>query len=141
VPSPTDSQQWATHKKKEVKAKRMILDAIKDHLIPHLSENKTTKEMFDALVSLYQSENIERKKILQNKLISIEMTGSNTVTNYLMKITQICDQLVAVGEKIADAELVNMALNGFPTSWEPFVKGICARENLLKFERLWDDCI
>jgi hypothetical protein len=26
-------------------------------------------------------------------------------------------------------------------SWEPFVKGICARENLPKFERLWDDYI
>jgi hypothetical protein len=34
-----------------------------------------------------------------------------------------------------------MALNGFPASWEPFVKGICARENLPNFERLWDDCI
>ena len=34
-----------------------------------------------------------------------------------------------------------MALNGFPASWEPLVKGICAREKLLDFERLWDDCI
>ena len=34
-----------------------------------------------------------------------------------------------------------MALNGFPTSWEPFVKGICACEHLPNFERLWDDCI
>jgi hypothetical protein len=34
-----------------------------------------------------------------------------------------------------------MALNGFPTSWEPFVKGIYVQENLPDFERLWDDCI
>jgi hypothetical protein len=27
----------------------MIFDAIKDYLIPHVSEKKTTKEMFDAL--------------------------------------------------------------------------------------------
>jgi hypothetical protein len=66
----------AAHKKKEVKAKQMILDAIKDHLIPHISVKKTTKEMFDALVSLYQSENIKRTMILQNKLRSIEMTRS-----------------------------------------------------------------
>ncbi len=38
-------------------------------------------------------------------------------------------------------ELVNMALNGFPKSWEPFVKGICACEHLLNFESPWDDCI
>jgi hypothetical protein len=34
-----------------------------------------------------------------------------------------------------------MALNGFPASWEPFVKGICARENLPNFEQLWDHYI
>jgi hypothetical protein len=43
----------AAHKKREVKAKLMILDAIKDHLIPHIFEKKMTKEMFNALVSLY----------------------------------------------------------------------------------------
>jgi hypothetical protein len=69
------------------------------------------------------------------------MTRLKAVNNYLMKITQSCDQLVAVGEKVEDSELVNMALKGFPASREPFVKGICARQNLLSFERLWDDCI
>jgi len=44
--------------------------------------------------------------------------------------------LQQLGRRFADAELVNMALNGFLASWEPFVKGICARENLPKFERL-----
>jgi hypothetical protein len=71
-----------------MKAKRIILDAIKDHLIPYIYEKKTTKEMFDALVSLYRSENIIRKMILQNKLRSIGMTRSELVTNYLvMKVT------------------------------------------------------
>jgi hypothetical protein len=32
--------------------------------------------------------------------------------------------------KVVDAELVTIALNGFPTSWEPFVKGICVYEYL-----------
>jgi hypothetical protein len=53
VPSPTDLQQLAAHKTKEVRAKQMIMDAIKDHLIPHICKTKTTKEMFDDLVRLY----------------------------------------------------------------------------------------
>jgi hypothetical protein len=61
--------------------------------------------------------------------------------NYLMKFTQIHDQLVVVGEKVEDAELVNMALNGFSVLCEPFFKGIYTRENLPNFERLWDGCI
>jgi hypothetical protein len=59
---------------------RTATDAIKDHLIPHISKKKTAKEMFDALVSLYQSENSNRKMILWNKLKSIEMSKSNIIT-------------------------------------------------------------
>jgi hypothetical protein len=41
------------HNKKEIKSQRVILDSGKDHLIPHLSERKRAKEMFDALVGLF----------------------------------------------------------------------------------------
>jgi hypothetical protein len=58
-----------------------------------------------------------------------------------MKIRQIRDQLVAVGEKVDDTKLVNTTLNGFSNPWESFFKGICAQEKLPTFERLWDDCI
>jgi hypothetical protein len=44
VPLPTYLQELVSHKKKEVKAKWIILDAIKDHLIPHISERKTDNE-------------------------------------------------------------------------------------------------
>jgi Mg2+ and Co2+ transporter CorA len=124
------------HNDREVKGKHMLLDAIKDHLISHVSEKKTMKEIFNALFSLYQSQNINMKMILQNKLRSIVMTKSNTITDYLMKITQSHDKLVAVEEKVEDVVLVNMTLDGFPTSCEPFVKGICAWEKNIEFERL-----
>jgi hypothetical protein len=130
VAEPTNLQQLAAQKK-EVKAKHMIMDAIKDHLIPYISKKKTAMKMFVALVN--------RKTILQNKLRSIEITISDSVTSYLMRVTQIRDQLATIGEKIADPELVNMALARFPASWQPFVEGICAHENLTNFERLWGD--
>jgi hypothetical protein len=141
VPPPTDPQALAAHQKKEIKAQWVILDVVKDHLIPHLSEKKTTKEMFDALVSLFQSDNLNRKMILRNKLRSVQMSRSDNVTSYFMRITQVHDQLATIGEKVDDIELVNVALNGFPKSWEPFVKGVCARENIPDWQRLWDDCI
>jgi hypothetical protein len=59
------------------------------------------------------------------------MTRSGIVTSYLMNITEIHDQLVAVGEKVEYEKLVNMALNGFQTSWEPFFKGIFTQEFFL----------
>jgi len=48
-----DSTTLDAHNKKEIKAERVLLDSVKDHLIPHLIEKKTTKEMFNALFSLF----------------------------------------------------------------------------------------
>ena len=53
VSPPTYLTNLEAHKKKEIKVERVLLDSVKDHLIPHLSEKKTAKEMFDALVSLF----------------------------------------------------------------------------------------
>ena len=36
VPVPTDTTFLAEFKKKNVKAKRIILDSVKDHIIPHV---------------------------------------------------------------------------------------------------------
>lgn len=43
----------ATHN--EDKAKRIILDSLKDHLIPHIAKKKTAKDMFEVLVGLFES--------------------------------------------------------------------------------------
>ena len=43
LPIPTNATQLVEHNKKNVKAKRIILDAMKDHVIPHLSGKKTTR--------------------------------------------------------------------------------------------------
>ena len=49
IPEPKGDEAKAKHKKSLIKAKRIIADSIKDHLIPHVSSLKTPKEMFDAL--------------------------------------------------------------------------------------------
>lgn len=54
-------------------ANQIIMDDIRDHFIPHIFEKKITKEILNALISLYDSENIDIKMILQNKLRSIKM--------------------------------------------------------------------
>jgi hypothetical protein len=75
------------HKKKEVKAKQVFLEAIKDHLIPHISEKKSAKEMYDALVSLYQNKITDMLLHLKHRIQVVRMSNEDTIVNYLMKIT------------------------------------------------------
>ena len=38
VPEPDEEEEKTKHKKNEKKEKRIVLDSVKDHLIPHISE-------------------------------------------------------------------------------------------------------
>ena len=44
-----------------------------------------------------------------------------------------------VGEKVDDAELVRVALNGFSQPWHDFVRAVVATKNMPSWARLWDD--
>ena len=63
------------------------------------------------------------------------------VVTYLTILTQVRDELGAMGEAITDNDLVRTALNGVSKQWDIFVEGIVAREKLSGWERLWDDFV
>ena len=55
VTKPTDKDALEEHEALEARAQRVILDGVKDHMIPHLAEKKTTKEMWDTLNQLFEA--------------------------------------------------------------------------------------
>jgi hypothetical protein len=77
---------------------------------------------------------------LKNQLQHIKMTKADTVATLFMKISEIRDQLGAIGETISDIELVLTTLNALPRHWEPFLQSISGRDDLPGFDRLWIDC-
>jgi hypothetical protein len=87
VESPIDLQELVAHKKKEVKAKWVLLEPVKDHLISHIAKKTSAKEMYDALVGLYQNGITGRKLHLKHQLQVVKMSSEHTIVNYLMKIT------------------------------------------------------
>jgi hypothetical protein len=84
---PTDTALLVAFNKKNMKSKRMLLDVMKDHIIPHVSEKKNAYEMWEALTKLYQSGNQNKKMVLREKLGSTKMSKTDTVASYLTKIS------------------------------------------------------
>jgi hypothetical protein len=67
VPKPANAAAKAKHQKDTVRAKRIIANSIKDHLIPQVSSKKTPKEMFDALTrALATHTKGGRKKLIRS---------------------------------------------------------------------------
>ena len=83
----TDATLLDDFQKNNVKAKRIILDAIKDHVIPHIAGKSNAFEMWTSLTKLYQSSNENWKMVLREKLRNIKMTEIEKVSSYLTKIT------------------------------------------------------
>ena len=127
---PISVAELAEYERCNITAMRVILDAVKDHIVPHVSAKDHAFEMWDALTKLYQSSNENRKMVLREKLRSVKMVESESVTSYLTRVTQIRDELSATGEVINDDELVRVSLNGFSEKWDIFVKGVVSRECL-----------
>ena len=61
--------------RRKLGTRNILIDSIKAHLILHIVELKTVKEMFDALVGLFERKNTSRKLALRNQLRCIMMTN------------------------------------------------------------------
>ena len=59
--TPTDADLLQKHRGSAGHAKWLIMDSIKDHIVPHIAEKKTTNEMWKALTSLYEGKFVQRK--------------------------------------------------------------------------------
>ena len=87
IPPTTDAAALTTFNNKDIKARRIILDAVKDHVIPHISSKTRKFQMWDALTSLFQSSNKNRKMVLREKVKSIKMVKGEVVISYLTRIS------------------------------------------------------
>ena len=69
------------------------------------------------------------------------MAKSKGMIPYITRISQVRDELAAVGEVVFGSELVWTTLNGVAKPWAVFVEAIVARENLPSWGRLFDDFV
>jgi hypothetical protein len=83
---PDDAAGKEKHQKDTIRAKRIIADSIKDHLIPYVSSKKTQKEIFDALNRLYEVKNINWKMNLRTQLKNTRMQRGESIQEYFSKI-------------------------------------------------------
>jgi len=93
----TDAQQAEAHNKNDAKARRIILDGVKDHIVPHLSGFDTIRKMLEAIIKLYQNSNMNINMVLKEKLINTKMGKGESVCFYLTGLREVKDELVVVG--------------------------------------------
>lgn len=141
IPEPDDDVEKIQWNKNNGKAMKVIVDAVSNHIVPVISKYDIAYRMFKSLEDMYEINNTSRALTLKRQLHHVKMNKGETITSYFMRITELRDQLSTIGHLIDNKELMLMAPNGLPTSWESFIQGISTRSKLPKFDRLKTDCI
>jgi putative lipoic acid-binding regulatory protein len=111
----------------------IIVDSIKDHLIPYISHLDSSKKMYDALTNLFSVRNIGQVMSMKNELRDMKMNDDDIMT-YFVRISQLRDQLQAIEEIISEKELVNIVLNCLPKTWDTFAASMNTRKEYPTFE-------
>ena len=125
---------------RDVQAHALLALSIKRTIIPHIRSCKTAKEAWDTLATLYQARNEARVAYLQKQLESEQMNEGDSMDNFLTKVKDLKEQLIAADEVLQDSTLVQSVLNGLPDSYQSFASTLRlmmkGNPNALSFEEL-----
>ena len=135
--TPTDVKLLEEHNEAVTHVKRFIMDGVKYHVVPHIAEKNTTREMWKALTTLYQGKSVQRKMVLENQLRLFTMSKGEEIDPFLFKLQSIHDQLTAMGVKVVDDIMVRTALNAVTEDWETFVQIILGKVDLPNWDDMW----
>jgi hypothetical protein len=127
-------------KDNDINSMSIIVDSVKDHLIPYISHLDSSKKMYDALTNLFSIVNIGQVMSLKNELCDMKMNDDDNITSYFVRISQLRDQLQSIEEIISEKELVNIVLNGLLKTWDTFAANMNTRKEYPTFEELWTCC-
>jgi hypothetical protein len=117
LPETATDEEKEERKEDDVEARKIIIYSVRDHLLPRIANMKTAYEMYEALKNMFESNNTLRALTLKGPLQNIKMTKGDTIAIFFMKMSEIRDQLGAIGEIISDRELVLTTLNNLPKHW------------------------
>ena len=124
--------------KGEVRAQRILIESIKDLLIPYVSKLETPKEIYDKLVELYSVSIAGEFFSLRQEIYKFKM--SKKKASNFMRISEIKDQLQDLGEVMFDREMATVLLNALPEEWGNFTSSIYGKKEATPFQDLWSLC-
>jgi hypothetical protein len=133
TPTGTSADDW---KKMDRKAKSTIRLCLFDSVLLNVSEEATTKYLWEKLGKLYQSKSLVNKLFLRKKLYNLRMRDGESVAEHLNAFNTVVSQLVSVDIKISDEDKCISLLCSLPDSWDSLVVAIGSNTTSLKFEEV-----
>lgn len=139
VPAKEQTQALAKYNKDDARAQTILIESVKDSIIPYVPKFETSKEIFDKLVELFAVSTTREVLSLRNELYKMKITKEGT-TPYFMKISEMRDQLQKFGEVMSDREMTIVVLKALLEEWGNFTSSIYAKKEVTIPSDMWSLC-
>lgn len=97
------------------KAIKIIVDGVRNNIMPIIKKHKSAFKMFKALQDDFEISNASRTLTLKREINHITMMKGELVNAYFMQISNLKHELATLGYEIQRKELTLIALDGFPS--------------------------
>jgi len=115
-PKLIDATQLAEWKKCVARARRIVLEGVREHIVSSLHGKETLFSIWKTLKDLYQNSSDQRKLVLKGKLWKIKCEKGDMIFMCLTKLTTCRDEVGSVGVTTADDDMASLALLSLPKS-------------------------
>ena len=103
-------------------------------MLLNVSEEATTKELWDKLGNLYQYKSLVNKLFLRKKLYNLRMRDGDSVTEHMNVFNTVVRKLLSIEIKISDEDKCIILLFSLLDSWDSLAVAIGSNTTTLSFD-------
>lgn len=105
-----------------------MLSSTSEGLLDHLTRYSTTRDVWNALHSMFSCQNHARKTQIRTQL-STRKKKDLSATEYFQKMKSLADTMAAVGHPMDDEEVIGYMITGLGPEYEPMIASVMAHED------------
>ena len=121
-----DKKQLAEWRKRDMKARSIIMLGVAPTLLSHISAaGMTAKQMWDVLLTQCRRQDMATCMSLLQQLFTTRMVNASSVESHISAMSNIRTQLVDIGEAVEDKVAATALLMSVPSEvpqWEMFLR-------------------
>ena len=127
------SKEFSNWKRIDKLLMSWIYSTISENIIGQVVGSQTSFEVWGRLERTYSQQSMAKILQLKNQLGSLKK-GAYSISDYVLKIKNIGDSLLAAGEDVRDRDLVMCLMNGVGHDYDTIVSVISTQQRFISFE-------
>ncbi|KAH9327587.1 hypothetical protein KI387_007765, partial [Taxus chinensis] len=102
--------------KRHKEALLLLKLSVSDDLIPEVRNATVASTLWASLRDKYQTSEKSRVLYLKNMLFSVKLQEGGLLSEHLLRMKDLRDQLSSINKKVDDDDMVALVLNSLPSS-------------------------